>query len=203
MPALHLSTILTREPSRLLAHVGDIARRYGGQGHTVLFTLSSNFKEPKDLQAAVNRLNKFNDIDSTQPCTNEGKAAGHTVGCLSDTFSSVKFEKFPQMTSSKDVFLSCSIGIFNSDTCIPFRSTLPSRIQPQVGRWHSFRKKSDASSSSLDKGDWEPDWQNVEAGKSSAKGNDEVDWEAIWNRSSNATESKAAEILPETLQDIE
>ena len=203
MPALHLSTILTREPSRLLAHVGDIARRYGGQGHTVLFTLSSNFKEPKDLQAAVNRLNKFNEIDSTQRGTNEGKAAGHTVGCLSDTFSSVKFEKFPQLTSSNDDLLSCSIGIFNSDTCIPFRSTLPSRIQPQVGRWHSFRKKSDVSSSSLDEGDWEPDWQNVEAGKGNAKGSDEVDWEAIWNRSSNATGSKAAEILPETLQDIE
>ena len=71
---------------------------------------------------------------------------------------------------------------------VPFRSTIPGQTQPQVGRWHAFRKKDGATD---DENDYE---LNSRVGID----NGTVSWEDIWNRSS----SKKIP-LPEELRTLE
>ncbi|KAF9556302.1 hypothetical protein CPC08DRAFT_765357 [Agrocybe pediades] len=176
MPPLHLSTIITRTPSTLHGHIASLSSRYGGQGHTVLFALSSNFGEPNDLQKAVNTLTKFNDKSSSST------TKGRVVGCLADSFTSTSHDGNAFDANS----VSCSIGIFDSRSCIPFHSTLQGRQQPQVGRWHSFRNKTEEASSN------EPDWQEVENASA-------IDWENIWKQSKSSVSSS----LPHELRSTE
>ncbi|KAF8899808.1 hypothetical protein CPB84DRAFT_1681063 [Gymnopilus junonius] len=188
MPALHLSTILTRHLSKLLAHITHVSKEYSGKGHTLLFTLSSNFEDPHDLQAVVDKLSKFNGADASERDVGKEKMhMGHTIGCLADSFSSTTFEEPPISRVSNGDSLSCSIGIFDSNLCVPFHSTLPGRTQPQVGRWHSFRKKNEIANPS----------------GAAEDRNNGIDWEAIWNRSSTSTASSIEELLPETLRQVQ
>ncbi|KDR72541.1 hypothetical protein GALMADRAFT_142864 [Galerina marginata CBS 339.88] len=208
MPPLHLSTVLTRKPSNLLSHISKVSREYAGKGHTLLFTLSSNFTLPQDLQAVVERLTKFNDVGDVGERTEKGKGTnGHTIGCLTDSFASTTFENLP-VTKEVDQgpLLSCSLGIFDSKLCMPYRSELPGREQPQVGRWHSFRKKEVWAASAGNGGSglekptaegWEPDWQNIDT-----KGNEGgTDWERIWNRSVSASSLEIG-LFPENLRAV-
>jgi hypothetical protein len=86
-------------------------------------------------------------------------------------------------TFDRNDILSCSVGIFNSDDCVPFRSTLAGRTQPQVGRWHSFRKKGEVEidnsigGSGLGLNESEAEDVSWPQGKDG-----EVNWEEVWNR---------------------
>ncbi|PPQ89255.1 hypothetical protein CVT25_001339 [Psilocybe cyanescens] len=213
MPPLHLSTILASAPSTLLSQITRLGSKYGGKGHTVLFTLSNNFAHADDLQTVVNELTTFND-NSHGIIVQEGaetKAKCRTLGCLVDSFSSVKFLGSPtgNVSGNRDV-LSCSIGVFESNFCVPFHSELLGRTEPQVGRWHAFRNKGSlTTSSSESKGDssattWEPDWGRMDIKQNSGDNAGEVDWEDIWSRStSNTSSSSTSELLPDALRGID
>ncbi|KAK0477001.1 hypothetical protein IW261DRAFT_1339028 [Armillaria novae-zelandiae] len=73
---------------------------------------------------------------------------------------------------------SCSLAIFDGK-CVPFRSTIPGVPSPQVGRWHSFRKK-DRDTPSFEE----------EYGKG-------VDWTDVWSKRTSTLE------LPDGLQDLQ
>jgi len=174
---LHLSTILARTPYALQKQLVKLTDVYTNKGHTCLFTLSANFPFSQDLADTVDILTKFN-------------KGGHTLGCLSDSFSAVNFSKRNPIWSSENhslPILSCSIGIFDSSRVVPFRSTIPGKTQPQVGRWHSFRKKDTI-------------YDDKEHELNSRLGTDDgtVSWGDIWNRSASKDIP-----LPEELRSLE
>jgi hypothetical protein len=177
MPPVHLSTILARTPYALQKQLVKLTDVYANKGHTCLFALSANFPFSQDLADTVDILTKFN-------------KGGHTLGCLSDSFSAVDFSQsnyiWDHENSSKPI-LSCSLGIFDSAQVVPFRSTIPGKTQPQVGRWHSFRKKDDIDNQN----DYE---LNSRVGTEDGT----VSWEDIWDRSA----SKDI-LLPEELRSLE
>ncbi|KAF8799701.1 hypothetical protein BYT27DRAFT_7342790, partial [Phlegmacium glaucopus] len=162
---LHLSTILARTPYALQKQLVKLTDVYTNKGHTCLFALSANFPLSQDLADTVEILTKFN-------------KRGNTLGCLSDSFSPVNFSKINHIWDREDCYstpiLSCSIGIFDSSRVVPFRSTIPGKTQPQVGRWHSFRKKDDIDD---DKG--------YELNSRAGTNNGTVSWEDIWNGSAS------------------
>ena len=180
-PPVHLSTTLARTPYALQKHLVKLNDIYANKAHTCIFALSTNFPSSHDLADTVDILTKFN-------------KRGHTIGCLSDSFSAVDFSKSNHIwdhgnnNNSKPI-LSCSIGIFDSSRAVPFRSTIPGKTQPQVGRWHSFRKKKDG----IDDDENEYDL-NARVGTD----NGTVSWEDIWSRST----SKSIP-LPEELRSLE
>ncbi|KAF8799705.1 hypothetical protein BYT27DRAFT_7342793 [Phlegmacium glaucopus] len=95
-----------------------------------------------------------------------------------DSFSPVNFSKINHIWDHENCYstpiLSCSIGIFDSSRVVPFRSTIPGETQPQVGRWHSFRKKDDIDD---DKG--------YELNSRAGTNDGTVSWEDIWNGSAS------------------
>jgi hypothetical protein len=176
---LQLSTTLARTPRALQKQLVNLTDVYTNKTHTCLFALSANFPSSQDLGDTVDILTKFN-------------KRGHTLGCLSDSFFAVDFSKSNHIWDHEKNYskpiLSCSIGIFDSSRVVPFRSTIPGKTQPQVGRWHAFRKKDD---STYDENEYE---LNARAGTDNGK----VSWEDIWNRSASKNIP-----LPEELRSIE
>ncbi|KAF8886103.1 hypothetical protein CPB85DRAFT_1420049 [Mucidula mucida] len=96
--------------------------------HTLLFALSPNVAST-DLSNIVSNITAL---------------SKNSVGCLAAP------------THGPDL-ITCSLAFFDADSCIPFRSTIAGTPIPQVGRWHSFRKK-DELSDSLENVDWEDVW---------------------------------------------
>ncbi|KAF5318778.1 hypothetical protein D9619_010756 [Psilocybe cf. subviscida] len=174
MPPIHLSTILVKTPSQLLTQLSHLSTKYGGNGHTILFALSANFSRPEDLQAAVTSLTTFNSGSRK----GKEKDSGHVLGCLTDSFSASSFR-----SASRESLLSCAVGVFDSATCVPFRSTLASREQPQVGRWHAFRKGDEVGKDESANVDWE----NVGKGP--------VNWEDIWNQAESSAHPRRIQTL--------
>ncbi|KAH9477967.1 hypothetical protein JR316_0010200 [Psilocybe cubensis] len=204
MAPLHLSTILAHTPSALLSQISRISSKYGGRGHAILFTLSNNFEAASELQSVVDGLTSL---------SNCGEDKGRTLGCLVDSISSMRLpasnssqkSNNPEYTNN---ILSCSIGVFDSSRCVPFYSELRGRTQPQVGRWHAFRKKNvhngDPNSifniKDSDTNEWEPDWALTSMNGEQKAG--QVNWEDIWSRSISNT-SSTSELLPDSLRDID
>ena len=174
---LHLSTSLARTPYALQKQLVKLTEIYANKAHTCLFALSANFLLSQDLADTVEILTKFN-------------KRGHTLGCLSDSFLAVDLSNsnhiWDHENHSKPI-LSCSIGIFDSSRVVPFRSTIPGKAQPQVGRWHAFRKK-----------DGNDDENEYELNARVQTDNGTVSWEDIWNRSASKNIP-----LPEELRSIE
>ena len=151
-PFLHISTILSQRTSTLRSHIAGLIKTYGNQGNTLVFSLSSNFREPSDLQKTVSQLLAFNAPGQS----------GTVLGCLSDSFDTADLSKYEFAPSSP--ILSCSVAVLPASSCTPFHSALASVRPPQVGRWHSFREKEkDLSDNLADFGDASGDinWQNV------------------------------------------
>ena len=111
--SVHLSTVLTRSPATLSSIASRLAKTY--PGFPLLFALTSN-APPQDLSRLVRELTGF---------------SSETAGCLSA----------PLPFQGHDSRISCSIAIFDPVNAVLFRSTIPGRAQPQVGRWHAFRNK--------------------------------------------------------------
>ncbi|KII96207.1 hypothetical protein PLICRDRAFT_663471 [Plicaturopsis crispa FD-325 SS-3] len=109
---------------------------------------------PSDLSDVVTRLTSLSDADS--------------IGCLSAPLPGHAF----------DGSIACSLAVFDGRASRVFRSTIPGRAAPQVGRWHAFRKKDD-----------EP----LDTEKEFAMG---ATWEDIWDRSASV------DPLPAELQDL-
>jgi len=193
MKPIHLSSFLTHSTSALLSHINHLSGSYAGKGHTVLFALSANFPNDGDLEEVVGRLTRFNDVKAKSLGNkSDVESAGHTVGCLTDPFPSAVLANARAEMSNSTSFagdrtpLSCAIAVLESSRCIPFYSSLPGRTKPQVGRWHSFRKKPQE----VETGTGELEFHQDTAGK--------TDWEEIWNRSSAS--SSSIDLLPEALR---
>jgi hypothetical protein len=103
-------------------------------------------------------------------------------------------------TVDRNDILSCSVGIFNSDDCVPFRSTLAGRPQPQVGRWHSFRKKEEVDNDNSVGGSGLGSYDSESGDVSWPQGKDGgVNWEEVWNR----PVSEQSLPLPDSLRQVE
>lgn len=136
---MYTRTLLSRSPSSLLSLLSSLSKSHAD--HSLLFTLSASSAIPaQDLSTLVNRLTSF---------------SNHTVGCLS-----------APLLGPYNSLISCSLAVFDPSEAILFRSTIPGRTVPQVGRWHAFRKKDDDD-------------------KALRKGLDDVfdNWGEVWDRS--------------------
>jgi len=113
---MHLFTVLTRSSASLSSITSRLSKTY--PGFPLLFALTSN-APPQDLSRLVKELSAF---------------SSETAGSLSA----------PLPFHGHDSRISCSIAIFDPGKAVLFRSTIPGRAQPQVGRWHAFRNKDNA-----------------------------------------------------------
>ena len=107
--------------------------------HDLLYTVSANIP-PDDLTSVLHNLRT---------------SFGQSAGCISAP------------PTSGDC-LSCSVAVFDRKSVVFFRSTLPGRTAPQVGRWHAFRKKDQANEPEppLDTGlNWNNIWERSNAAK--------------------------------------
>jgi hypothetical protein len=138
--ALHTSTILARTPAVILSHLARLSTAYAD--HTVMFALNADAPE---LPTLISRLTKF---------------TSQTIGCLS--------APLPGLAS--EGIISCSLAVFDKRNSVSFRSTIPGRAAPQVGRWHTFRQRDSKSEEALPPG--------IENGLSES-----TNWDDIWDRS--------------------
>ncbi|RDB16060.1 hypothetical protein Hypma_003478 [Hypsizygus marmoreus] len=114
--ALHTLTILSRSSAPILHKISCLSKLYADC--PLVFALSPNV-EPPELSKLVKALTTF----STQ-----------AIGCLSA----------PLPDRSYQNLIACSLAVFKPEDCVVFRSTIPGRPTPQVGRWHAFRNKDEA-----------------------------------------------------------
>ena len=143
--ALHTSTILARTPAAILSHLSRLSATYAE--HSVIFALNASAPE---LPTLVSHLTKL---------------SSQTVGCLSAPLPGLAHEGL----------ISCSLAIFDKRNAVSFRSTIPGRAAPQVGRWHAFRQKNDKPENQ-----WPPGMENGFA--------ESMNWDDIWDRSAGANE---------------
>ncbi|KAJ7164562.1 hypothetical protein C8R43DRAFT_987490 [Mycena crocata] len=146
---MNFSTVLARSPAGLLSYISSLSRLY--QDHVLLFSLSPN-AAPSDLSQLVQKLTTF---------------SPQTIGCLS--------APLPGHSEA----IACSFALLPPDICFPFRSQIPGRSFPQVGRWHSFRQN-------------DPRPHILERDMPTGK----IDWEDVWDQSLTNNE------LPPELQTL-
>ncbi|KAJ6508977.1 hypothetical protein C8R45DRAFT_969473 [Mycena sanguinolenta] len=138
---MHFNTILTRSPASLLRKLSRDSGFFATKDHILLFALSPGNASSSELAELVQN------ITSISP---------RSIGCLSGP-----------LDAHDDGILACSFALFKPNTCFPFRSEIPGRASPQVGRKHSFRHKG----SQIDVLD-----QDLPSGK--------IDWGAVWDQNS-------------------
>ncbi|KAJ6620788.1 hypothetical protein B0H10DRAFT_2020620 [Mycena sp. CBHHK59/15] len=134
---MHFSTVLARSPAGLLSYISNLSKTY--HDHVLFFAVSPNVSSP-DLTELVQNLTTF---------------SPQTIGCLS-----------APLPGHHEGLISCSFALFKRDLCLPFRSHIPGRESPQVGRWHSFRQKHTPENVIQ---------EDAPSGK--------VDWESVWDQS--------------------
>lgn len=136
--SLHASTILSRSSAEIQTYISRLSKRYAK--HSLVFALSSNADAP-GLSKLVKTLTEF---------------SSQTIGCLSS----------PLPHFEPHALISCSLAVFENSSITPFRSDIPGRASPQVGRWHAFRKKDDSAQTSISEPppsgdfDWAQVWGN-------------------------------------------
>jgi hypothetical protein len=149
---LQLTTILARNPSVLERQIRNVVEKYTRQNLVCLFALSSN--DSVDWTHYWQLLRSINE--------------SQTAGCLSSSFSGVRAAK-----GDLSRYLSCSIGVFEPSEAVCFRSTIAGDRQPQVGRWHSFRKIEEAEPWPL---------------------NGNVSWDDVWGRKDEGAKTPGIDI---------
>ncbi|KAJ7069943.1 hypothetical protein C8F01DRAFT_976988 [Mycena amicta] len=130
------------------ARLASYISRLQHRDRVLLFALSPNLPQ-EDLAKLVRQLTKF---------------SPQTIGCLS--------APLPHRN-----LLSCSFALFDPKTCTPFRSQIPGREAPQVGRYHSFRRRG-----ALQRDSFGQDGPPPEG----------VDWDSVWDKSVTVTEPPVA-----------
>lgn len=141
--ALHTSTVVSRKLTDILTHVSRISLAF--PDHVPLFTLSASPSvQQSHLQDLVTRL-----------CT----LSPHAVGCLS--------APVPSSSEALRAGVACSLAVFHKDNATAFRSDIPGRSAPQVGRWHAFRQKVQ-------------DPSEFGTGATVQTDTDNVNWEDVW-----------------------
>ncbi|KAH9917967.1 uncharacterized protein B0H18DRAFT_883271 [Fomitopsis serialis] len=115
--ALHTSTVISRKVSDILAHVSRVHLAF--PDHIPLYSLSATSEvDSRNLQDLVSSVSAL---------------SPHSVGCLS--------APIPSSSPALQANIACSMAMFRKDHATAFRSDIPGRSAPQVGRWHAFRKK--------------------------------------------------------------
>src|SRR6266576_7034941 len=139
MPALHLSTIISRNSSSLLSHISHLARSF--PNHPLLFTLSPTSTDSAvDLSRIVGQLTTF---------------SSQSIGCLS-----------APLPGPHSGFTACSLAIFDpQNVAAVFRSTVPGKQRAQVGRWRPVgQRKEPGEEPQLDQDWWQresvKDWED-------------------------------------------
>lgn len=139
MPAVHLSTIISRSSSAILSHISHLAGSF--RNYPLLFTLSHNNAIPvDDLSSIVDQLTTF----STQ-----------SIGCLS-----------APLPGPHSRFTACSLAIFDPlNVAAVFRSTIPGTQRAQVGRLRPVGQRTELGEAQQFDGwqrgdvkDWEDLW---------------------------------------------
>lgn len=139
--ALHTSTIVSRKLTDILTHVSRVNLAF--PDHIPLFTLSTySSVEQSHIQDIVSRLTTL---------------SPHVVGCLS--------APVPSSHEALRTSVACSLAIFHKDNATVFRSDIPGKSTPQVGRWHAFRKK---------------DHTDFGMGEAVQTDTENVNWEDVW-----------------------
>jgi len=134
---VYASTVLARSTTALLSYITGLSKRY--PDHSLLFALSPNVN-PSDLSRLILGLTTF---------------SSQTIGCLSASLPGTGSE-------GSESLISCSLAVFEKRHSVVFRSTIPGRASPQVGRWHAFRKKDDVLPSGTEDLPENPfDWSDV------------------------------------------
>lgn len=153
-----------RSAPDLLRHLGKLSSTLELESHTVLFSISP---APSCSNATLTDLvTRLTSLPSS-------------LGCLSAPVGLRVHAKTESAAErGLDEYTLCSVAVFNREDATPFRSTIPGREAPQVGRWHAFRKGKDAK---LD------DHQLPDAG---------VDWESVW------AQRESPQALPEELRQL-
>ena len=158
---LHLCTLLTQKPARILSYINELSGKFNGRDYTFLFALSAKFDHPHELEKVVSTIRDLR--------CDRGKGKARMVGCLSGPVSSMELP-------GGHAGLSCAVAVFDSRNCVPFSSELQGREEAQVGRWHSFRRKVPDSSERLD--------------ILEARGGQNVNWEDVWNNRTSSSINK-------------
>ncbi|KAH9829639.1 uncharacterized protein C8Q71DRAFT_717897 [Rhodofomes roseus] len=155
--ALHTSTIISRKVSDILTHVSRVHLAF--PDHIPLYSLSVSSKvDSSHLQDLVSTV---------------GALSPHSVGCLS--------APIPSSNPALQASIACSLSMFPKDHTTAFRSDIPGRSAPQVGRWHAFRKK---------------DQSGVGTGEVVQEETENVNWEDVWAKNVDVP------LLPSELQGI-
>ncbi|KAF8208764.1 hypothetical protein K438DRAFT_2012730 [Mycena galopus ATCC 62051] len=148
---MYLNTVWAR--SAAVFPVIPSLPRFSTKDHVLLFALWPGNASSSELTDLVQKLTAL---------------SPRTIGCLSGPLPGHDHRK-----------ISCSVAMFESNTCFPFRSEIPGTASPQVGRRHSFRQKG-PQTNVLD--------QDVPSGN--------VDWGSVWDQ--NLTNNE----LPSGLQSL-
>ncbi|KZT64251.1 hypothetical protein DAEQUDRAFT_815115 [Daedalea quercina L-15889] len=155
--ALHTSTVISRKVSDILSHISRIHLAF--PDHIPLFSVSASSHLNADcLESLVSSINAL---------------SPRAVGCLSAPIPSSN----PMLQAS----IACSVAIFHTAHATPFRSDIPGRNAPQVGRWHAFRKK---------------DQGGFGSGETVQANAENVNWEDVWAKNVDVSP------LPPGLQSI-
>ncbi|KIJ62693.1 hypothetical protein HYDPIDRAFT_93917 [Hydnomerulius pinastri MD-312] len=193
----HLSnatTFLARCPSSLINALSSTLERNSGlrtitKNHTLLFTIApSSTTSPELLSQLTSALTRI--------------SPAH-VGCISAPLS---HQFFGSNIHPGHNACSFSYALVNGTS---FRSTIPGRAEPQVGRWHAGRRRStDHEGLERESGGTGVDVEHAEArvfADGSGAGG-EVDWEKVWDRSARSMSFgmwSERSALPDTLKNID
>jgi hypothetical protein len=149
---LHATTLVSRSTAGILAHLAQLPAHLSK--HHLLFSLSSN---APDLAPLVSALTTY---------------SPNSAGCLSAPLPGL---------AAADNAVACSLAFFDASASTLFRSTIEGRAAPQVGRWHTARRRKDDA---------------VDTREDVGLGSGSVDWENVWSRSAGETQ------LPDGLESL-
>jgi hypothetical protein len=138
-------------PKRILGHLSRLKEwNKQNRDHPFIWTLSSN--TPTDI---------LPDLIQTLTTTST-----NSIGCLSAPLTGAK--------GISDDNSCCSVGLIDPRLSpVFFRSTIPGRPSPQVGRWHSLRSKHSPAFETADR----------MSGEYTSTYNENVDWNDVWQHS--------------------
>ncbi|KAI0722794.1 hypothetical protein C8Q76DRAFT_720344 [Earliella scabrosa] len=115
--ALHMSTIISRKSTDILAHISQLRAAFAH--HPLLYTISaSQHTNPTELSEVVTSVKSL---------------SSNSVGCLS--------APIPSARPAWQQYTSVSVASFDERHATLFRSTIPGRKAAQVGRWHALHQK--------------------------------------------------------------
>ncbi|KAH9899694.1 hypothetical protein C8Q73DRAFT_772369 [Cubamyces lactineus] len=114
--ASHMSTVISRKPADIIAYLSKL--RSNLSGNPLLYTISvSQHTDSSELSNLVSSVRAISE---------------NSVGCLSAAI--------PSSRPSWQRYSSVSLASFDSNHATLFRSTIPGRKTPLVGRWHAMHK---------------------------------------------------------------